>query len=68
MGEKPRRVVRQMECPEGKGKATLLLQWQVQRGKKALQGICCDNPRLTAYGGEDCGWQCWEKISRLKNK
>jgi hypothetical protein len=55
-----------MECPEGRGKASLLVQWRVERGKKVLHSISCNNPLLMDYSGGDCQWLCWEKISRGK--
>lgn len=60
------RVIRQLECPEGKGKPSLLVEWETDKGKKVLRSISCDNPALADYSGEDCGWQCWEKVSRNK--
>ena len=66
MADKSRRVIRQMECPEGRGKATLLAEWRVEKGKKILRSISCNNPRLMDYSGEDCQWLCWDKVSRGK--
>ena len=54
MADKSRSVIRQIECPEGRGRVTLLAEWRVEKGKKVLQGICCNNPRLMDYSGEDC--------------
>jgi len=64
MADKTRRVIRKIACPEGKGKASLLVEWEVDKGRKSLRSISCDNPILMDYSGEDCGWQCWEKISK----
>jgi len=58
--------VRQMKCPEGKGKAELLLERRVEKGRKVLRSISCDNPRLADYSGVDCRWCCLEKISAKK--
>jgi len=55
-----------MECPEGRGKAALLVEWRVERGEKVLHSISCNNPLLMDYSGGDCQWLCWEKISRGK--
>ena len=66
MAEKSRRVIRQIECPEGKGKATLLAEWRVERGKKVLHSINFNNPLQRDYSGEECQWLCCEKIYRRK--
>ncbi len=63
MGGKSRWISRQMQCPEGKGVSSLLLEWQNERGRKVLNSISCDNPKLMAYSGEDCQWHCLEKIA-----
>ena len=55
-----------MQCPEGKGKRGLLLEWRVEKGKKILHSASCDHPQLTRYGGTDCRWLCLEKISGPK--
>jgi hypothetical protein len=60
------RVIQQLECPIGKGKPSLLVEWETDKGKKVLRSISCDNPALADYSGEDCDWQCWEKVSRDK--
>ena len=57
---------RKMKCPEGRGKAELLLEWKVERGGKVLCSASCDDPRLTCYSGTDCQWLCLEKISGAK--
>ncbi|MCX5918694.1 MAG: hypothetical protein NTX30_18695 [Deltaproteobacteria bacterium] len=58
--------VRPMKCPEGKGKAELLLEWKVGKGRKILRSVSCDPPQLTHYSGTDCKWVCLEKISAKK--
>jgi hypothetical protein len=57
---------RQMKCPEGRGKTELLLEWKIEKGKKILQSISCDNPQLADYSGVECQWCCFEKVSRKK--
>ena len=66
MGEKGRRVIRQMECPEGRGKTSVLVEWRIDKGKKVLNSVSCNNPLLMDYSGQDCQWLCWERISREK--
>jgi hypothetical protein len=66
MADKSGRVIRQMECPEGRGKASLLVEWRVERGKKILHSVSCNDSLLMDYSGRDCQWLCWEKISRGK--
>jgi hypothetical protein len=66
MEEKSRWGLRHMKCPEEKGKAQLLLEWKVQKGKKVLQSVSCDNPQLIDYSGTDCQWLCLKKISPKK--
>jgi hypothetical protein len=58
--------LRSMQCPEGEGKTELLLEWKVEKGKKVLCSVSCNNPRLTHYSGTDCKWICLEKISGAK--
>jgi hypothetical protein len=58
--------VRRVQCPEGKGRAGLLIEWKVEKGKKALHSLSCDDPGLHHYGGMDCKWYCLEQISRKK--
>jgi hypothetical protein len=59
--------VRQMKCPEGKGQAGLLLEWKLEKGRKILCSVSCDNPQLADYSGADCRWCCLEKISGRKS-
>lgn len=57
---------RKMECPGEGRKAELLLEWRVEKGKKVLNSISCDHPRLMDYSGSDCEWHCLKKLSRKK--
>jgi hypothetical protein len=57
---------RQMKCPEGRGKTELLLEWKVEKGRKIIRSVSCDNPQLSHYSGTDCKWFCLEKISAKK--
>ncbi len=68
MKETSKWSIREMECPEVKCKTELLIEWKVEKGKKVLNSISCDNPRLLDYSGEDCHWLCLEKISGKKKK
>ena len=58
--------VRQMHCREVDCRTELLLEWKVEKGKKILQSISCDNPMLSDYSAVDCQWQCLQKISGKK--
>ncbi|NWF57227.1 MAG: hypothetical protein HXY45_20815 [Syntrophaceae bacterium] len=58
--------IRKRQCPEGRGKTDLLLEWKVEKGRKVLHSISCDNPHLADYSGADCRWACLEKISGEK--
>jgi hypothetical protein len=58
--------VRPMKCPEGRGKAELLLEWKVEKGRKILRSVSCDHPQLAYYSGTDCKWFCLGKISGAK--
>ncbi len=55
-----------MMCPEEKGKAELLLEWRVQKGKKVLHSISCTHPQLMDYSGADCQWLCVKRIAAKK--
>jgi hypothetical protein len=59
--------VRQMKCPEGRGRAGLLVEWKVEKGKKILRSVSCDNPQLADYSRVECRWCCLEKISGKKS-
>jgi len=42
----------------------LLVEYHMEDdGKETLRSVSCDNPYLRDYGGGDCDWSCWEKIS-----
>ena len=58
--------IRKKQCPEGRGKTDLLLEWKVEKGRKVLHSVCCDNPQLADYSGMDCQWACLELISGKK--
>jgi hypothetical protein len=58
--------IRKRQCPEGRGKAELLLEWKVEKGRKVLHSISCDNPQLADYSGVECQWCCLEKVSGKK--
>jgi hypothetical protein len=58
--------LRPMQCPEGRGKAELLLEWEVEKGRRILRSVSCDHPQLTHYSGTDCKWFCLGKISGAK--
>jgi len=66
MSEKSKWAIRQMRCPEEKGKTELLIEWKVEKGKKVLHSISCDNPQLMDYSGADCQWLCMKRISAKK--
>lgn len=65
MEGRSRWVTRRMECPEGQGESTVLLEWKTRRGKKVLHSITCFNPELMHYCGRDCAWQCLEMFTRV---
>jgi hypothetical protein len=58
--------IRKRQCPEGRGKAELLLEWKVEKGRKILHSISCDNPQLADYSVVECQWCCLEKVSGKK--
>lgn len=64
MTDQTKRVIRKIECPEDKGKASLLVEWETEKGRKILRSVSCNNPALMDYSGENCRWQCWERISK----
>lgn len=64
MTDKSKWVRRKIKCPEENREANLLIEWRVEKGKKVLTGISCDNPKLSDLDNWDCKWSCWEKISR----
>jgi hypothetical protein len=69
MKEKSQWVVRKVVCPEcACGDADLLIEWKVEKGKKVLHSIHCDNPEMSAYSGKECQWVCMEKLSPQKTK
>ena len=66
MSEKSKWTIREMKCPEEKGKAELLIEWKVEKGKKVLHSISCDHPQLMDYSGMDCQWLCMKRIAAKK--
>jgi hypothetical protein len=38
----------------------------VEKGRKVLHSISCNNPQLADYSGMDCRWACVEIISGKK--
>ena len=57
------RSIRKVKCPEDRGIAQLLLEWKIDRGRKVLGSVTCDNFELADYSGSDCQWLCWAKIA-----
>lgn len=57
------RSIRKVKCPENRGIAQLLLEWKIDRGRKVLCSVTCDNFELADYSGSDCQWLCWAKIA-----
>jgi hypothetical protein len=53
-----------VNCPEDNVDTELLLEWQEKDGKKLLNSIRCDNPKLMDLNPEDCQWSCWEEIEK----
>ncbi len=66
MRQTSRWSIRRLQCPEGKGKAGLLIEWGLEKGKKTVKSVSCDNPELHHFSGADCKWFCLEKISGRK--
>ena len=56
-------VIRSMKCPGEDRTVDLLVEWKVEKGKKILQSVSCNDPGLVAYSGKDCEWLCLGKIS-----
>ena len=57
---------RKIKCPEEKREADLLIEWRREKGKKVINSISCDNPRLSDLDNWDCQWSCWEALSPQK--
>ncbi len=56
-----------MDCPEKRGKTTLLAGWEEEAEKKSekhLVYIECKNPRFCWYGSDDCSWGCWDELEK----
>ncbi len=58
--------IRRVQCPEGKGRAGLLIEWKVEKGKKTVHSVSCDNPELHHFGAVECKWYCLERLSVKK--
>jgi hypothetical protein len=60
-------VKRRVQCPQDMRPSYLLVEYRMEDdGKETLRSMSCDNPYLRDYGGGDCEWSCWEKISAGK--
>ncbi len=68
MKSKSQWSVRRMECPEAECRTEVLIEWNVEKGKKVLNSITCTNRRLSDYGGAECRWDCLEKIAGQKKR
>lgn len=55
-----------VKCPEEEIDIELLLEWRQEGGKKVLNSISCNNPKLMDLKPEDCQWSCWEEIEKEK--
>jgi hypothetical protein len=67
--QKREREWKSVACPEGKGRALVMLEWVVvsEKGRileRSLKQIDCQNPELTAFGGADCNWKCEGVITK----
>jgi hypothetical protein len=52
----------QVQCPEQKVQANLLIQWQDTGTESILRGVSCDHPRLRDLDNWECCWSCLEQI------
>jgi hypothetical protein len=66
MGSKSHWAIRSLKCPEEDLTVDLLVEWKVEKGKKILQSLCCNQPELTFYSGKECQWICLQKLSSKK--
>ena len=67
--QKREREWKSIACPEGKGRALMMLEWDVvsEKGrilKRSLKQMDCQNPMLSVFGGEDCNWKCEGVITK----
>ena len=67
--QKREREWKSVACPEGRGRALVMLEWDVvsEKGrilKRALKQINCQNPGLTVFGGKGCDWKCEGVITK----
>jgi hypothetical protein len=53
---------RRILCPEENRKAELFLTWVTVDGRRALHGVCCNNPRFAGLDNWDCEWSCLEEL------
>jgi hypothetical protein len=67
MESQSRWVKREIQCPQDMRPSYLLVEYHMENGgNETLRSVSCDNPYLRDYGGGDCEWSCWEKISAEK--
>lgn len=56
-----------IECPEKRGKLSVLMGWEKEEGDKKgkrLVYIECKNPHFCWYGSDDCNWGCWDELEK----
>ncbi len=66
MQPKPKWEKCRVTCPEENLETDLLLKWHEQDGKKVLDGVKCQNPKLMDMKPQDCEWSCWEEVENPK--
>jgi hypothetical protein len=73
MEQRIEREWKSIVCPEGKGKTTVMCEWDIVSGggrifRRGLKQIDCRNPKLTEFGGTDCNWGCEIVIAKRERK
>ncbi len=69
MGQKREREWKLISCPGQRDKTVVMVEWNIvsEKGRilrRSLQQIDCHHPRLTEFGGADCGWRCEQVIGK----
>lgn len=72
MEQRIEREWRSVRCPQEEERVSLMCEWDVvyEGGRilsRTLKEIDCHHPRLTVFGGGDCGWPC-EKLIVQREK
>ena len=69
MEQRVEREWKSVRCPHGEGRVRVMCEWKVVAVEghileRELRLIDCHHPPLARFGGESCGWDCMQAVTR----